>query len=78
MRPYRGSITTSLRGPPSSPSPPSSLRGTSAAAFAIAFKLITFGARITSLDGGGRRTKRNRSIAKAGKLNVTLSVDTKP
>jgi hypothetical protein len=36
-----------------------------------AFELIDFGARITSLDGGGGRIERNRSIAEVGKLNIT-------
>ena len=37
-----------------------------------AFELIDFGARITSLDGRGGRTKRNYSIAEVGKLNIIL------
>jgi hypothetical protein len=36
----------------------------------LAFELIDFRARITSLDGGGGRTKRNRSIAEVGKSNI--------
>ena len=37
-----------------------------------AFKLINFRARITSLDSGGRRTKKNRSIIEVGRLNIIL------
>jgi len=35
-----------------------------------AFKLIDFGARMILLDSRGGRTKRNRSIAEVGKLNI--------
>ena len=38
---------------------------------ASAFELIDFRASITSLDGGGGRTKRNRSIVEVGKSNTT-------
>jgi hypothetical protein len=37
---------------------------------ASAFELIGFGARITSLDGRGGRTERNRSIVEVGELNI--------
>jgi hypothetical protein len=37
-----------------------------------AFELIDFKARITSLDGEGRRTKRNRFVAEVGKPNIIL------
>ena len=37
---------------------------------ASAFELFDFRARITSSDGGGGRTERNRSIADVGELNI--------
>ena len=37
----------------------------------LAFKLINFRARTTSLDSRGGRTKRNHSIIEVGESNIT-------
>ena len=77
MHPHRDSITTGSRGPPGSPGSLAPSEVPPLQHLLLPFKLIDFRARITSLDSRGRRTKRNRSIAKVGKLNIALSIDVK-